>query len=83
VVLHDVSVRRAPALRILGRGRRVPDRLPPFPEAVMSAESKPQPAMRDLPVPLDRDLFLRTLVRELSGTLQEVVGLGDPGCRVV
>ncbi len=28
-----------------------------------------------LPVGLDRDLFVRTLVRELSGTLQEVVGL--------
>jgi predicted ArsR family transcriptional regulator len=43
----------------------------------MSAESKPQPAVRDLPVPLDRDLFLRTLIRELSGTLQEVVGLEE------
>lgn len=28
-------------------------------------------------VPLDRDLFLRTLVRELAGTLEDVVGLGD------
>jgi predicted ArsR family transcriptional regulator len=43
----------------------------------MSADPKPQPAVRDLPVPLDRDLFLRTLVRELSGTLQEVVGLEE------
>lgn len=30
-----------------------------------------------LDVPLDRDLFLRTLVRELSGTLQDVVGLDE------
>ena len=29
------------------------------------------------PVPLERDLFLRTLVRHLSGTLQEVVGLEE------
>lgn len=28
-----------------------------------------------LEVPLERDVFLRTLVRELSGTLQDVVGL--------
>jgi predicted ArsR family transcriptional regulator len=32
-------------------------------------------AARDSAVPLDRDVFLRTLVRELSGTLQDVVGL--------
>jgi predicted ArsR family transcriptional regulator len=30
-----------------------------------------------LPVELDRDLFLRTLIRELSGTLEEVVGLDE------
>jgi predicted ArsR family transcriptional regulator len=28
-------------------------------------------------IPLERDLFLRTLIRELSGTLQDVVGLED------
>ena len=28
-------------------------------------------------IPLDRDVFLRTLVRELSGTLEDVVGLED------
>ena len=28
-------------------------------------------------VPLDRDLFLRTLIRELAGALQDVVGLED------
>jgi predicted ArsR family transcriptional regulator len=30
-----------------------------------------------LNVPLERDVFLRTLIRELSGTLQDVVGLKD------
>src|SRR3954463_3044596 len=34
-------------------------------------------AMEDLPIALDRDVFLRTLIRELSGTLQEVVGLEE------
>lgn len=31
----------------------------------------------ELPIELDRDLFLRTLIRELSGTLQDVVGLEE------
>jgi predicted ArsR family transcriptional regulator len=31
----------------------------------------------DLDVPLERDVFLRTLIRELSGTLQDVVGLDE------
>src|ERR1700712_1312671 len=31
----------------------------------------------DARVPLERDLFLRTLIRELSGTLQDVVGLKE------
>jgi predicted ArsR family transcriptional regulator len=30
-----------------------------------------------LEVPLDRDIFLRTLIRELSGTLEDVVGLSE------
>lgn len=30
-----------------------------------------------LPVPLERDVFLRTLLRHLAGTLQEVVGLDE------
>jgi hypothetical protein len=34
-------------------------------------------AIETAPVPLDRDLFLRTLVRELAGTLQEVVGMDE------
>jgi predicted ArsR family transcriptional regulator len=31
----------------------------------------------DLNVPLNRDVFLRTLIRELSGTLEDVVGLKE------
>lgn len=34
-------------------------------------------SVHTLELPLERDLFLRTLIRELSGTLQEVVGLDD------
>jgi predicted ArsR family transcriptional regulator len=30
-----------------------------------------------LDIPLERDVFLRTLIRELSGTLQDVVGLDE------
>lgn len=30
-----------------------------------------------LPVPLERDVFLRTLIRELAGTLQDVVGVDE------
>jgi predicted ArsR family transcriptional regulator len=30
-----------------------------------------------LDIPLNRDLFLRTLIRELSGTLEDVVGLKE------
>lgn len=33
--------------------------------------------MEDLPIPLERDVFLRTLIRELSGTLQDVVGMEE------
>jgi predicted ArsR family transcriptional regulator len=31
----------------------------------------------ELDVPLNRDLFLRTLIRELSGTLEDVVGIKE------
>lgn len=37
----------------------------------------PLPIIANLPVPLHRDVFLRTLLRELAGTLQEVVGLEE------
>ena len=43
----------------------------------MEELSAPKIATEDLPMPLDRDVFLRTLIRELSGTLQEVVGLEE------
>ncbi len=33
--------------------------------------------VKDLDVPLERDLFLRMLVRDLAGTLQDVVGLRE------
>lgn len=33
--------------------------------------------MAELDVPLERDVFLRNLLRELSGSLQEVVGLEE------
>jgi predicted ArsR family transcriptional regulator len=41
------------------------------------SESAERRAPRDAQVPLERDVFLRTLVRELSGTLQDVVGLEE------
>jgi len=33
--------------------------------------------VQNVDLPLDRDVFLRTLIRELSGTLQEVVGIDE------
>jgi hypothetical protein len=44
----------------------------------MSEQTKQQlvPAWK-LSIPLDRDVFLRTLIRELSGTLEDVVGLKE------
>jgi predicted ArsR family transcriptional regulator len=40
--------------------------------------SQPRPSSVDaLPIPLERDVFLRTLVRELAGTLQDVVGIDE------
>ena len=38
---------------------------------------RPSRALRTLDLPLDRDRFLRTLLRELAGTLQAVVGLEE------
>lgn len=31
----------------------------------------------DLDIPLERDIFLRTLVRELSGNLQDIIGIDE------
>lgn len=43
----------------------------------MNRSSEAMPSASDVPVELDRDVFLRTLIRELSGTLQDVVGLDE------
>ncbi|WP_448572288.1 methanogen output domain 1-containing protein [Trichothermofontia sp.] len=43
----------------------------------MSESTTAIASFRDLPVPLERDVFLRTLIRELAGTLQDVVGLEE------
>lgn len=43
---------------------------------VRSTQSKEAP-IADVEVELDRDVFMRTLIRELSGTLQDVVGLDE------
>jgi predicted ArsR family transcriptional regulator len=42
----------------------------------MKSTTRPLP-LSELPVPLERDLFLRTLLRHLAGTLQQVVGLEE------
>lgn len=34
-------------------------------------------SIEEVPLPLERDLFLRTLIRELAGTLQDVVGMEE------
>ena len=43
----------------------------------MDNSSIPETAIKDLALPLERDVFLRTLIRELTGTLQDVVGLDE------
>lgn len=43
-------------------------------------DTKPVPAriaVAEARIPLDRDVFLRSLVRELAGTLEDVVGLKE------
>ena len=42
-----------------------------------AALEQPNGAVRNAPVELDRDVFLRTLIRELSGSLQDIVGLEE------
>jgi predicted ArsR family transcriptional regulator len=44
---------------------------------LMTNETKARDAARAADVALDRDVFLRTLIRELSGTLQDVVGVDE------
>ncbi len=43
----------------------------------MDRTSEQEFPLKTLDVPLDRDVFLRNLIRELSGTLQDVVGLEE------
>jgi predicted ArsR family transcriptional regulator len=43
----------------------------------MSTPSSAPTPVPLLTIPLERDIFLRTLVRHLAGTLQEVVGLDE------
>lgn len=43
----------------------------------MDETSTPAPDVSQLDVPLERDVFLRSLLRHLSGTLQAVVGLEE------
>jgi predicted ArsR family transcriptional regulator len=43
----------------------------------MSDAAVKEQSVAALPIPLERDVFLRTLIRELSGTLQQVVGLEE------
>jgi predicted ArsR family transcriptional regulator len=45
----------------------------------MHQEIKGAPGVHALEIPLERDIFLRTLVRELTGTLEEVIGLEEAG----
>ncbi|WP_439627068.1 methanogen output domain 1-containing protein [Gemmata sp.] len=43
----------------------------------MRDTSTPLPVVSELTLPLERDVFLRTLLRHLAGTLQKVVGLEE------
>lgn len=43
----------------------------------MTASPDLEPSVQTLDLPLERDLFLRTLIRELAGALQDVVGLEE------
>jgi predicted ArsR family transcriptional regulator len=46
-------------------------------EATLSTGTVSLPVIQRAEVPLERDIFLRTLVRELAGTLEDVIGLKD------
>jgi predicted ArsR family transcriptional regulator len=43
----------------------------------MSDAAVKEQSVAALSIPLERDVFMRTLIRELSGTLQQVVGLDE------
>src|SRR5207237_8951239 len=52
----------------------------PFPPVSPRSDSRlhtSTTAVQSLDLPLERDVFLRTLVRELTGALQDVVGLDE------
>lgn len=40
----------------------------------MGADTTAQPPLRELDIPLERDGFMRSIIRELAGTLADVVG---------
>jgi predicted ArsR family transcriptional regulator len=47
-------------------------------EPTPAKTTPPDPAtVKNLDLPLERDVFLRSLIRELAGTLQDVVGLDE------
>src|SRR5262249_54850408 len=56
-----------------GRRRHVPSAA----RRTMTSAMTPLPVISELALPLERDVFLRSLLRELAGTLQEVVGLEE------
>lgn len=46
-------------------------------QSMMIVQKQPMTAFADLDVRLERDAFLRSILRELAGTLQDVVGLDE------
>jgi predicted ArsR family transcriptional regulator len=56
-----------------GAGRRASDR----DEGITVSGNEDQRLIAALPITLERDVFLRTLIRELSGTLEDVVGVEE------
>jgi len=46
-------------------------------EVIMEQRIENPPRLSDIDSPLERDLFLRTLVQELAGTLEDVVGVEE------
>ena len=42
-----------------------------------SGKTEDMTKLEELSLPLERDLFLRGLIRELAGTLQDVVGVRE------
>ncbi len=45
----------------------------------MPSSPLPISSLQSLTIPLERDVFLRSMLRELAGTLQDVVGLDEAG----